>query len=52
VLKNEDIRSFRFRVNNKNIQISPVTYKEGTEMTKKSVAYMKKRKIVVEFVSI
>lgn len=52
VLKNEDIRSFRFRVNNKNIQISPVTYKEGTEMTEKIVAYMKKHKIIAEVVSI
>ncbi|RJP91589.1 MAG: hypothetical protein C4518_07705 [Desulfobacteraceae bacterium] len=52
VLKNEDIRSFRFRVNDKRVQISPVTYKEGTEMTEKIVAYMKKHKMVVEFVSI
>ena len=51
VFKNEDIRSFRFRVNDKYVQISPVTYKEGTEITEKIVAYMKKHRIIAEVIS-
>ena len=51
VLKDEDIRSFRFRVNNKYVQISPVGYKKGTEMTEEITSYMKKHKITVEVVS-
>lgn len=51
VLKNKDIRSFRFQANNKCVQISPVTYKKGTEMTEEIVAYMKKHKMIVEVVS-
>ena len=51
VLKDEDIRSFRFRVNNKIVQISPGAYKKGTEMTEQIISYMKKRKMTVEVVS-
>ena len=50
VLKDEDIRSFRFRINNKYAQISPDSYNKGTEMTKEIISYMKKHKITVEAV--
>ena len=51
VLKDEDIRSFRFRINNKYVQISPGGYNKGTEMTKEIISYMKKHKMTVEVVS-
>ena len=51
ILKDKDIRSFRFRVNNKCVQISPGGYKKGTVMTEQIIAYIKKHKMTVEVVS-
>ncbi len=50
VTKNDEVRSFRFRVGWKHIQVSPVVYKDGGEMTAKILAVLKKKKMVVKII--
>ncbi len=51
VIKDKDIRSFRFRYGNNYIQVSPVIYKNGDEMAKTIIDYIDKYNIVVEVVT-
>ena len=51
VINGEAIRSFRFRYSkNYYVQVSPIVYKNGNEMSKTVTNYMDKHKIVVEVV--
>jgi hypothetical protein len=51
VIKDKDIRSFRFRCGNYFTQVSPILYKNGDEMAKTILDYIDKYKINVEVVT-
>ena len=51
VIKDEIIRSFRFKYGKYYTQVSPIIYRNGDEMTKTVTDYMNKHKISVEFVT-
>ena len=50
-IKDENIRSFRFRYGKYYTQVSPIIYKNGDEMTKTVTDYMNKHKISVDLVT-
>ncbi|MEA3469461.1 MAG: hypothetical protein U9R57_14710 [Thermodesulfobacteriota bacterium] len=51
VIKDDTVRSFRFNVDDKYVQVSPIIYQNGEELSDEIIKYMKKKKIVVEMVS-
>ena len=51
IIKDENIRSFRFRYGKYCTQVSPIIYKNGDEMTKTVTDYMNKHKISVDVVT-
>jgi hypothetical protein len=51
IIKDENIRSFRFRYGKYYTQVSPIIYENGDEMTKTVTDYMNKHKISVEVVT-
>ncbi|MEA3467286.1 MAG: hypothetical protein U9R57_03570 [Thermodesulfobacteriota bacterium] len=52
VLKDEAVRSFCFQYgDNKSIQISPVAYQDGNELTETILEQIEQRKLVLEMVS-
>ncbi|MCJ7602815.1 MAG: hypothetical protein MUO63_15125 [Desulfobulbaceae bacterium] len=51
VVKDDAIRSLRFKSGKKFIQISPMGYKDGNEISEKILSDLKKNRIVVEMIS-
>jgi hypothetical protein len=51
IIKDENIRSFRFRYGKYYTQVSPIIYENGDEMTKTVTDYMNKHKISVEVIT-
>ncbi|MEA1933965.1 MAG: hypothetical protein U9N60_05990 [Thermodesulfobacteriota bacterium] len=52
VMRDDAVRSFRFSVNEKPVQISPLTFTDGEEMSDRIMAIMKKKKIKVGYGSV
>jgi len=50
VVKNEDIRSYRFKIQNKYFQISPSTYVRGDELAQILKSFIKKNKSTLSFI--
>lgn len=50
VYNNDDIRSYRFRHGKYYVQISPIIYRNGQELSKIIIDHMKRKKLVVEVV--
>jgi uncharacterized membrane protein YhiD involved in acid resistance len=50
VLKGDRVRSFRFRTNNRYVQISPLAYTDEKELAEKILYHINKSKVAVEVV--
>lgn len=47
VVKNDDIRSYRFRIQRKHFQVSPATYIQGDELTGLLKSFIKRKRLTV-----
>jgi hypothetical protein len=52
VLKGDRVRSFRFRTNNRYVQISPLAYTDEKELAEKILYHINKSKVAVEVVDV
>jgi hypothetical protein len=52
VLKGDRVRSFRFRANNRYVQISPLAYTDEKELAEKILYHINKSKVAVEVVDV
>lgn len=52
VVKNENIRSYRFIIQNKYFQVSPTTYIQGDELAEILKSYIKQKKLILNVVDL
>ncbi|MEA1973446.1 MAG: hypothetical protein U9N34_09165 [Candidatus Cloacimonadota bacterium] len=50
VMKDDTVRSFRFRCGRKHVQISPMAYQDGDELSEAILERIKEKKIIVEVI--